>query len=146
MRFSDDHFSQNYKQTVGVDFFIRRLNIPRKFLLNFFCVLCLTEQYYIVGLAVDCHSRVTKLFKKPHIATCVPDKLNLLVTPDAAINMVYAAPTYDLPALLYFVWYAITIDLSFCFHPAVNSQLRSCSTDLGYRGSVHWKQNGHKLH
>jgi len=27
-RFSDDQFSQNYKQTVGVDFFIRRLNIP----------------------------------------------------------------------------------------------------------------------
>jgi Ras family len=30
MRFADDQFSQNYKQTVGVDFFIRRLNIPRK--------------------------------------------------------------------------------------------------------------------
>jgi Ras-related protein Rab-28 len=30
MRFADDQFSQNYKQTVGVDFFIRRLNIPRE--------------------------------------------------------------------------------------------------------------------
>lgn len=30
MRFADDQFSQTYKQTVGVDFFIRRLNIPRK--------------------------------------------------------------------------------------------------------------------
>ena len=28
MRFSDDQFSQNYKQTVGVDFFIRRLKVP----------------------------------------------------------------------------------------------------------------------
>ena len=28
MRFSDDQFSQNYKQTVGVDFFIRRIRIP----------------------------------------------------------------------------------------------------------------------
>lgn len=30
-RFTDDKFSQNYKQTVGVDFFIKRLNLPRKF-------------------------------------------------------------------------------------------------------------------
>ena len=29
MRFADDQFSQVYKQTVGVDFFIRRLTIPR---------------------------------------------------------------------------------------------------------------------
>jgi len=28
LRFSEDQFSQNYKQTVGVDFFIRRLSLP----------------------------------------------------------------------------------------------------------------------
>jgi hypothetical protein len=28
-RFSDDKFSQNYKQTVGVDFFIKRISLPR---------------------------------------------------------------------------------------------------------------------
>jgi Ras-related protein Rab-28 len=27
-RFTDDRFSQNYKQTVGVDFFIKRINLP----------------------------------------------------------------------------------------------------------------------
>ena len=27
-RFSDDKFNQKYKQTVGVDFFIKRINIP----------------------------------------------------------------------------------------------------------------------
>ena len=31
MRFSEDQFSQNYKQTVGVDFHIRRLMIPPKY-------------------------------------------------------------------------------------------------------------------
>jgi Ras-related protein Rab-28 len=31
MRFAEDQFSQTYKQTVGVDFFIRRLFIPPKF-------------------------------------------------------------------------------------------------------------------
>lgn len=31
MRFAEDQFSQAYKQTVGVDFFIRRLNVPPKF-------------------------------------------------------------------------------------------------------------------
>lgn len=30
-RFSEDKFSQNYKQTVGVDFFIKRVNLPRKY-------------------------------------------------------------------------------------------------------------------
>jgi Ras-related protein Rab-28 len=30
-RFAEDQFSQQYKQTVGVDFFIRRLFIPPKF-------------------------------------------------------------------------------------------------------------------
>lgn len=30
MRFAEDQFSQNYKQTVGVDFFIRRLHLPPK--------------------------------------------------------------------------------------------------------------------
>ena len=29
-RFSEEKFSQNYKQTVGVDFFMKRINIPRK--------------------------------------------------------------------------------------------------------------------
>lgn len=29
-RFSEDKFSQIYKQTVGVDFFIKRINLPRK--------------------------------------------------------------------------------------------------------------------
>lgn len=28
-RFSEDKFSQIYKQTVGVDFFIKRINLPR---------------------------------------------------------------------------------------------------------------------
>jgi Ras-related protein Rab-28 len=28
-RFSDDKFSQSYKQTVGVDFFIKRISLPR---------------------------------------------------------------------------------------------------------------------
>ena len=28
-RFSEEKFSQNYKQTVGVDFFMKRINIPR---------------------------------------------------------------------------------------------------------------------
>ena len=31
-RFSEDKFSQNYKQTIGVDFFIKRINMPRKFI------------------------------------------------------------------------------------------------------------------
>lgn len=31
LRFAEDQFSQTYKQTVGVDFFIRRLYIPPKF-------------------------------------------------------------------------------------------------------------------
>ena len=31
MRFSDDQFSQTYKQTVGVDFFIRRIRVPPNF-------------------------------------------------------------------------------------------------------------------
>jgi Ras-related protein Rab-28 len=31
-RYTDDNFSQNYKQTVGVDFFIKRITIPRKIL------------------------------------------------------------------------------------------------------------------
>ncbi len=31
-RFAEDKFSQNYKQTVGVDFFIKRINLPRKLL------------------------------------------------------------------------------------------------------------------
>ena len=31
MRFTDDHFSQNYKQTVGCDFFIRRMKVPPNF-------------------------------------------------------------------------------------------------------------------
>jgi GTPase SAR1 family protein len=30
-RFAEDKFSQNYKQTVGVDFLIKRINLPRKF-------------------------------------------------------------------------------------------------------------------
>jgi Ras-related protein Rab-28 len=29
-RFAEDKFSQNYKQTVGVDFFIKRINLPRE--------------------------------------------------------------------------------------------------------------------
>ncbi len=29
-RFAEDKFSQNYKQTVGVDFLIKRINLPRK--------------------------------------------------------------------------------------------------------------------
>ena len=28
MRFTDDHFAQQYKQTIGLDFFIRRLVLP----------------------------------------------------------------------------------------------------------------------
>lgn len=35
-RFSEEKFSQNYKQTVGVDFFMKRLNIPRKLFINKF--------------------------------------------------------------------------------------------------------------
>ena len=27
-RFTDDHFAQQYKQTIGVDFFIKRLALP----------------------------------------------------------------------------------------------------------------------
>ena len=33
-RFSEEKFSQNYKQTVGVDFFMKRLNIPREFYIS----------------------------------------------------------------------------------------------------------------
>lgn len=29
-RFSEEKFSQNYKQTVGVDFFMKRINVPRE--------------------------------------------------------------------------------------------------------------------
>lgn len=29
-RFSENKFSQNYKQTIGVDFFIKRVDLPRK--------------------------------------------------------------------------------------------------------------------
>jgi Ras-related protein Rab-28 len=29
-RFSEEKFSQNYKQTVGVDFFMKRISVPRK--------------------------------------------------------------------------------------------------------------------
>lgn len=32
-RFSEEKFSQNYKQTVGVDFFMKRINVPRKYCL-----------------------------------------------------------------------------------------------------------------
>jgi len=28
MRFTDDHFAQQYKQTIGLDFFIKRLVLP----------------------------------------------------------------------------------------------------------------------
>ena len=28
MRFTDDHFAQQYKQTIGLDFFIKRLMLP----------------------------------------------------------------------------------------------------------------------
>jgi len=31
MRFAEDQFSQTYKQTVGVDFHIRRINIPPRY-------------------------------------------------------------------------------------------------------------------
>jgi Ras-related protein Rab-28 len=34
-RFAEENFSQNYKQTVGVDFFMKRIVIPRKCLLYF---------------------------------------------------------------------------------------------------------------
>jgi GTPase SAR1 family protein len=27
-RFCDDHFAKTYKQTIGVDFFIKRINLP----------------------------------------------------------------------------------------------------------------------
>jgi len=30
-RFSEEKFSQNYKQTVGVDFFMKRIHLPRKY-------------------------------------------------------------------------------------------------------------------
>jgi Ras-related protein Rab-28 len=30
-RFSEEKFSQNYKQTVGVDFFMKRIDLPRKY-------------------------------------------------------------------------------------------------------------------
>ena len=30
VRFAEDKFSQTYKQTVGVDFFIKRLSLPRE--------------------------------------------------------------------------------------------------------------------
>lgn len=29
-RFAEEKFSQNYKQTVGVDFFMKRISVPRK--------------------------------------------------------------------------------------------------------------------
>jgi Ras-related protein Rab-28 len=32
-RFTEDRFAQSYKQTVGVDFFVRRLQLSRQFLL-----------------------------------------------------------------------------------------------------------------
>lgn len=35
-RFTDDNFSQNYKQTVGVDFFIKRMNLPRTYVVSTF--------------------------------------------------------------------------------------------------------------
>lgn len=28
MRFCEDHFARSYKQTIGVDFFVRRLEMP----------------------------------------------------------------------------------------------------------------------
>ena len=34
-RFAEDKFSQNYKQTVGVDFLIKRINLPRKCFMSF---------------------------------------------------------------------------------------------------------------
>jgi Ras-related protein Rab-28 len=30
-RFTEDKFSQNYKQTIGVDFFVKRINLLCKF-------------------------------------------------------------------------------------------------------------------
>ncbi|RYH03775.1 hypothetical protein EON65_46990 [archaeon] len=33
-RFAEDQFSQNYKQTVGVDFFIKRISLQCKFMLS----------------------------------------------------------------------------------------------------------------
>lgn len=50
-RFTDDKFSQNYKQTVGVDFFIKRINLPRKimhFILAHFAVLFLTYFFIFI--------------------------------------------------------------------------------------------------
>jgi Ras-related protein Rab-28 len=29
-RFANDQFSQNYKQTIGVDFFIKKMHLPRE--------------------------------------------------------------------------------------------------------------------
>jgi GTP-binding protein EngB required for normal cell division len=33
-RFTEDKFAQSYKQTVGVDFFVRRLQLSREFLIS----------------------------------------------------------------------------------------------------------------
>ena len=30
-RFANETFNQTYKQTIGVDFFIKKLNLPRKY-------------------------------------------------------------------------------------------------------------------
>jgi len=30
MRFTEDHFAQAYKQTIGLDFFVKRLSLPGK--------------------------------------------------------------------------------------------------------------------
>lgn len=51
-RFSEDKFSQNYKQTVGVDFFIKRINMPRKFLSS--VLPCSNSMQLICKLLFSC--------------------------------------------------------------------------------------------
>lgn len=57
-RFTDDKFSQNYKQTVGVDFFIKRLNLPRKLAplspSHIPFVFCMIVYNFIYSQPADC--------------------------------------------------------------------------------------------
>lgn len=63
-RFAEDKFSQNYKQTVGVDFFIKRINLPRKIIFislsktyeystSFFFFQLMFKLLYKYGILVD---------------------------------------------------------------------------------------------
>lgn len=46
-RFSEEKFSQNYKQTVGVDFFMKRIHLPRKYSFAFALACIFLHNFFL---------------------------------------------------------------------------------------------------